>query len=119
VEDKDMSEESLRLKVNERSRKKKEEARKKQTRNSLTAQGRGYHLVRSKHVKGKDGYGKLVIEAREKLMDANGGKDPGPDVVAAHYKPGAHFEKGGGKARFLSRGMNTSESNKLRSKKHG
>lgn len=114
-----MSEERFKLKVNERSRKKKEDAKKEQTRKSLTAQGRGYKLVRSKHLKGKDGYGRIMIEAREKLLDANGGKDPGPNVVAAHYKPGAHFEKGGGKARWMSRGKNTAQSNQARGKKNG
>lgn len=114
-----MSEESLRLKVNERSRKKKDQESKKQTRRSLTAQGRGYKLVRSKHVKGPDGYGKIMSLARENLIHKNGGKDPGKDVVAAHYEPGAHFEKDGGKARFKSRGWNTSSSNKMRAKKNG
>lgn len=91
--------------------------RKEQTRNSLTAKGIGYKRVRSKFLKGPDGYGRVIIEAREKLLEKNGGKDPGRNVVAAHYEPGAHFEKGGGRARWKTRGENTGESNRLRAKK--
>jgi hypothetical protein len=87
---------------------------KNQTRKSLTAKGVGYRKVRSKHTKGKDGYGKVIIEARERLIARNKGKDPGKDTVAAHYSGGPHFEKGGGRARFLSRAKNTAESNRAR-----
>jgi hypothetical protein len=88
----------------------------KQTRNALTAKGIGYKKVRSKFVKGPDGYGKVISVAREHLISENKGKDPGKDTVARHLKPGAHFEKDGGKARWGSRGDNTAESNKWRVK---
>lgn len=112
-----MGAERFKLKVNERSRNKKDQEKRKQTRNSLTAQGRGYRMVRSKHLKGPDGYGRVISLAREKLIEKNGGKDPGENMVAAHFEPGAHFEKDGGKARFKTRGWNTGEANRLRAKK--
>lgn len=114
-----MNEERFKLRVKERARKKAVESSKKQTRNSLTAQGRGYRMVRSKHLKGPDGYGRVISLAREKLIEKNGGKDPGENMVAAHFEPGAHFEKDGGKARFKTRGWNTGEANKMRAKKNG
>ena len=89
---------------------------KNQTRKSLTAKGIGYKKVRSKYSKGPDGYGKVMIEARERLIAKNGGKDPGKNTVAGHYDGGPHFEKGGGRARFISRGRNTADSNKARKK---
>jgi hypothetical protein len=89
---------------------------KEQTRNSLTAKGVGYNKVRSKFLKGPDGYGRVISVAREKLLEKSGGKDPGKDVVARHLKPGAHFEKDGGAAKWGSRGDNTAESNKFRAK---
>ncbi len=112
-----MSEERLRLRLKERKRQKDEDTKRKQTRNSLTAQGRGYRMVRSKYLKGPDGYGRVISVARENLIKKNGGKDPGEDVVAAHYEPGAHLEKDGGKARFKSRGWNTTQANKARAGK--
>lgn len=88
-----------------------------QSRKSETAKGRGYHLMRSKFVKGKDNYGKIVTALREKLIAANDGKDPGPDVVAMHKFPGAH--KGVGlrdmMGKFGTRAHNTRDSNRLRS----
>ena len=90
-------------------------ARAKQTRNALTSRGI-YDKQRSKHVKGKDGYGKVISVAREKLLDKNGGKDPGPDVVAFHVEGGSH--KNGKtddeKAIWAPKGKNTSESNMRR-----
>ena len=101
-----MSADTLKAKVREHGR---------QTRNALTAKGEGYHMVRSKFLKDKDGYGRVISDLREKLIAANGGKDPGPDVVAMHTFPGAHL---GGKrdlmGKFGSRGMNTADSNRLR-----
>jgi len=72
----------------------------------------GYNMTRSKYVRGKDGYGRVITTAREALIKANGGKDPGPNTVAAHAKFGSHF--GGAddqKAKWASRSWNTSESN--------
>jgi hypothetical protein len=90
-----------------------------QSRKSETAKGRGYHLVRSKFVKGKDNYGKIVTSLREKLLAANGGKDPGPDVVAMHKFPGAHKGTTGKDmmGKFGSRASNTASSNRLRARK--
>ncbi len=71
----------------------------------------GYKQVRSKISMGKDGYGKSVTVAREKLMQKLG-RDPGPNVVAAHSSFGSHF--GGDKdqaSKFATRGWNTAESN--------
>jgi hypothetical protein len=94
------------------------QAKHKQTRNSLTAKGIGYDKVRSKYLKGPDGYGRVISVAREELIKKNGGKDPGKDMVAAHYDPGDHLgEKDGGRARFKTRGWNTAEANRLRSGK--
>lgn len=107
-----MGEDSFKTRVKGRQAEKKEQSRK-----SLTAKGIGYRRVRSKHVKGPDGYGKVILEAREKLIEKNGGKDPGPNTVAAHYTPGPHFEKGGGRARWKTRGENSAESNRARAKK--
>jgi hypothetical protein len=75
-----------------------------------------YKQVRSKFVKGADGYGKKVTPLREKLLAANGGKDPGYNVVAAHHKPGPHpGEKGDDiRGKFKSRKENSSEAGKLR-----
>jgi hypothetical protein len=72
-----------------------------------------YSQVRSKFVKGKDGYGKKISTAREKLIAANGGKDPGKDVVAMHETFGSH-KNGDGKVHWGTRAENTAESNKHR-----
>lgn len=87
----------------------------KRIRDKFTTEGgnRAYNMVRSKIVKGKDGFGKVVSVAREKLMRKLG-RDPGEDVVAAHTKSGSHFEKDGGDFRIASRGENTAESNRAR-----
>ena len=87
----------------------------KRIRDKFTTEGgnRAYNMVRSKVVKGKDGYGKVVSVAREKLMQRLG-KDPGEDVVAAHKNGGSHFEKDGGAFDIASRGENTAESNRAR-----
>jgi len=85
-----------------------------QTRNSETAKGRGYKLVRSKHLKGADGYGRIVQADREAHLDKNGGKDPGKNKVIAHKTAGAH-KTPGDSAELKTRGENTAESNKLRS----
>lgn len=51
----------------------------------------GYRMVRSKYLKGPDGYGKTITQARENLIAADPQhRDPGPDVVAAHVNPGVH-----------------------------
>jgi hypothetical protein len=102
-----VSEEKLKAAVNKAKNK-------KQSRNSLTAKGIGYYMVRSKFLKGPDGYGRVISKARENLIAKNGGKDPGKDVVAAHLSPGAHLEKSGGAAKFKTRGENSTESNKWR-----
>ena len=84
-------------------------------RDKLTTKGgnRGYSMVRSKYVKGPDGFGKVITLARETLIGRNGGKDPGRDVVAAHKDFGAHHSKDvkDQEATFKSRSWNTSESN--------
>lgn len=93
---------------------------KEQTRNSDTAKGVGYRKVRSKYVKGKDGYGKVISELREKLIRENGGKDPGEDTVAMHKYPGTHKPgkgKGNLTGKFGSKSKNTADSNKHRAKK--
>ncbi len=84
-------------------------------RDKVTTEGgnRGYRMMRSKIAKDKNGYGKVVSVAREKLMQKLG-KDPGYNVVAAHDKPGSHFEKDGGEFDPATRSENTAESNKLR-----
>lgn len=72
----------------------------------------GYRMVRSRYVKDKSGYGKVISTAREELIKKNGGKDPGPNTVAAHKSFGSHF--GGDKdqeSSWATRGWNTSESN--------
>ncbi len=84
-------------------------------RDAKTTKGgnRAYKMVRSKVSKGKDGYGKVVSAAREKLMQKSG-KDPGYNTVAKHEKDGSHFEEDGGKAKFGSRASNTADANKKR-----
>jgi len=91
---------------------------KKQTRNSDTAKGGGYgyHLVRSKILKGKDGYGKVISVDREKMVKKLG-RDPGPDVVVQHKEGGAHKDKDGDDFKIGTRSENTAESNKARAKK--
>jgi hypothetical protein len=87
----------------------------KRIRDKFTTEGgnRAYNMVRSKVVKGKDGYGKVVSVAREKLMERLG-RDPGPDTVAAHEKGGSHFEKDGGDFDIATRAENTAQSNRAR-----
>jgi hypothetical protein len=84
-------------------------------RDKVTTEGgnRGYRMMRSKISKDDHGYGKVVSVAREKLMQKLG-KDPGYNVVAAHEKPGSHFEKDGGDIDMATRAENTAESNKSR-----
>jgi len=77
---------------------------------------RGYRMTRSKHVKGPDGYGKVISVAREKMISNNGGKDPGYNVTANHTTGGSHHEKDGGKFRKGTRAQNTAESNKARAR---
>lgn len=102
--------------VNGRGRPKEKNIKTKgQTRNSDTAKGKGYKLVRSKHLKGKDGYGRIVQKDRESYLDKNGGKDPGKDKVIAHDSPGSHKKPGSG-YKLKTRGENTAESNSIRSK---
>ncbi len=74
---------------------------------------RGYRMTRSKYKIGKDGYGAVVTVARENLLKANHGKDPGPNIVAMHIRPGAHHGKDQ-KAVWGSRSKNTAESNMQR-----
>ena len=76
---------------------------------------RGYKMVRSKIAKGKDGYGKMVTLAREKMMKRLG-YDPGPNVTANHTKGGSHHEKDGGKFKKGTRSENTAESNRKRAR---
>lgn len=87
-------------------------------RDKKTTEGgnRAYSMVRSKIVKGKDGYGKVVSKARETLMEKLG-RDPGVDVVAEHKTGGSHFEKNGGAASWGTRADNTADSNRARAKK--
>lgn len=87
-------------------------------RDKVTTEGgnRGYRTVRSKIAKDKNGEGKRVTMARERLMQKLG-YDPGYNKVAAHKSGGSHFEKNGGAAELKSRSENTAESNKARKKK--
>lgn len=89
---------------------------KKQTRNSLTSKGVGYHKVRSKYLKGPDGYGRVISVDRERLLARLKGKDPGKDVVVQHKKPGPHLSKTGEPFKIGTRGENTAESNRLRAR---
>lgn len=79
---------------------------------------RGYKMVRSKNVKGPDGYGKVITKARENMISKGGGKDPGYNVTANHTTGGAHHEEDGGKFRKGTRAENTAESNRARAKKN-
>ena len=102
--------------MSKESSKAKVEKQKKQTRNTLTAKGI-YDKQRSKFLKDpKTGYGRVISVAREKLLEKNGGEDPGPDVVAFHIEGGSH--KNGKtedeKAIWATKGQNTSESNMRR-----
>jgi hypothetical protein len=92
--------------------------RKEQTRNSDSAKGL-YRKVRSKFVKDESGkYGRVVTVAREKLIEKNGGKDPGPDVIAFHTEGGSHWgDKGDDKAIWSTKAQNTAESNMRRAGK--
>lgn len=88
--------------------------KKKQTRNSATAKGL-YDKVRSKWVKGADGYGAVISVAREKLLDKSHGKAP-EGAVAFHLQGGAHnnhstADEG---AIWSTKGQNTAESNMRR-----
>lgn len=76
----------------------------------------GYKMVRSKYVKGPDNQGKVITAAREKMIAANGGKDPGYNVTANHITGGSHHEEDGGKFRKGTRAENTAESNRARAK---
>ena len=77
-----------------------------------------YKMVRSKTVKGADGYGKVISESRSRLIDKLG-RDPGKDIVAMHEEPGDHkFDKNGGKAKFGTRSQNTADSNRFRKGKN-
>ena len=88
-------------------------------RDKVTTNGgnRAYNMVRSKIVKGKDGYGKVVSAARERMMEKLG-RDPGYNTVAAHDRGGSHFEKNGGEFDVASRAENTAESNRARKLKN-
>jgi len=94
-------------------------SRVRQSRHSATAKGVGYDMVRSKYVKGPDGYGAVISELREKLLAKSGGKDPGRNVVAMHKYPGEHRGDGAKDlmGKFGSRGKNTADSNRLRARK--
>jgi hypothetical protein len=81
----------------------------------LTTKGgnRSYSMTRSKiAIDPKTGYGKVVTLARETLMRKLG-RDPGPNVVAAHKSFGAHHSHNPEEqqASFKSRAYNTAESN--------
>ena len=69
--------------------------------------GRAYSMTRSKISHDKNGYGKTVTVAREKLMQKLG-YDPGPDTVAAHTQFGAHHGKDQS-AKWESRKWNSAE----------
>jgi hypothetical protein len=86
--------------------------RKEQTRKAETSRGL-YDKVRSKFVKGKDGYGAVIAVARERLLAKNGGKDPGSDMVAFHVEGGSHRngKSNDEKAIWASKGDNSRESN--------
>jgi hypothetical protein len=89
---------------------------KKQTRNEDTSKGI-YTKVRSRFVKGKDGQKAVITLAREKMIEANGGKDPGPSMVAHHVegsKAGANNKSDDDKFMMVSFGDNVSESNQRR-----
>ena len=79
----------------------------------LTTHGgsRGYNEVRSKYVKGKDHYGKVITQARENLIASDPKhRDPGPETVASHVNFGAHHGSDQD-AYWATRGRNTAESN--------
>lgn len=105
-----MSKESSKASLSER--------KKKQTRNSLTAKGI-YDKTRSKFLKDKNGYGRVIAVAREQLLEKNGGKDPGSNVVAFHVEGGPHANGNTNdeKAIWATKGQNTAESNMRRSGK--
>ncbi len=87
-----------------------------QTRNEDTSRGI-YTKIRSKFVKGKDGQRAVITLAREKMIEANGGKDPGPNMVAHHTngsKAGADNKSDDMKFEMVSFGDNVSESNQRR-----
>jgi hypothetical protein len=91
---------------------------KKQTRAKDTSRGI-YTKVRSKFVKGKDGYGAVVTLAREKALEANGGKLPKDSAV--HHKKGsvagAKNTEDDNHWGVLTKGDNTRESNMRRGKR--
>lgn len=92
--------------------------RKKQTRNSQTAKGL-YDKVRSKFVKGPDGYGEVVSKAREMAMERNGGPLP-KGMIAHHVGGGAsnnHSDSDEKTAIVISKSANTAESNMRRAGK--
>jgi len=100
--------------INGKGRPKDPDAKTKgQTRNSDTAKGKGYKLIRSKHLKGKDGYGRIVQADREKEMDKSNGKKLGKNKVIAHKSPGSH-KSPGDSYEVKTRGENTAESNRIR-----
>jgi hypothetical protein len=70
-------------------------------------------MVRSKISKGKDGYGKMVTQEREAMMQKLG-YDPGEDKVAMHNTFGSHFSKKIDGYHMGTRAENTAESNKHR-----
>lgn len=91
---------------------------KKQTRKSDTAKGL-YTKVRSKILKGKDGYGAVVTVAREIAMMKAG--KPLPSHMVAHHidgnKKGAKNIDDDKKVMVVSKGENTAESNMRRAGK--
>jgi len=76
---------------------------------------RGYRMVRSKIAKGKDGYGRMISQEREEMLQKLG-RDPGPNVVAMHKEFGSHHSPLIEKWKKGTRGENTAESNKHRAK---
>lgn len=75
-----------------------------------------YKMVRSKTVKGPDGYGKVISVDREKMINKLG-KDPGKNTVVMHKKFGIHKNPKGEDFKIGTRAENTAESNKNRAKK--
>ena len=77
---------------------------------------RGYKMVRSKVVKGPDGYGKVITKAREQLLRKLG-YDPGYNKVAMHEKGGSHHGEKQGKVKWGSRKENSSDAGKTTQRK--
>lgn len=91
---------------------------KKQARNKDTSKGI-YTKVRSKFSNGPDGFGSVITLAREKALEANGGKLPKDSAV--HHKKGsvagANNTEDDNHWGVMTKGQNTAESNFRRGKR--